>query len=120
MNRMAWAAIAAMTLGSPCIAAEPWEGVWATEASWCGNKPGETDAVPVTITRTFVEGYENRCDVTKVTRIQRMDAWVLDLGCSGEGEEYSTREVLALLDNGNLMRLTADRFAIEMKPCPPP
>jgi poly(3-hydroxybutyrate) depolymerase len=42
-------------------------GRWAAEADWCFNPRG--DRVPIEITTTELRGYENRCEIQRITEI---------------------------------------------------
>jgi hypothetical protein len=117
-RRMLRVAVLGLMLSTVCAsAAEPWEGLWAAEASWCRNSPGETDQVPVRYSRTGIEGLESACSLTKVTRLQKVNAWILDQSCSGEGESWSARELVMVTDEGDMVRFTEEGFAITMKRC---
>ena len=84
----AFAGIAACA-GSPVPEVEtaPYVGRWAADPAWCENKPGETDALPITITETAFLGYENECEIDVSIA---GDAGVYDIRrqCVGEGVPY--------------------------------
>ncbi len=57
-------------------------GRWAAEADWCFNPRG--DRVPIEITTTELRGYENRCDIQRITEIS--EGYEAALKCDAEGE----------------------------------
>ncbi|WP_292033503.1 MULTISPECIES: hypothetical protein [unclassified Brevundimonas] len=66
-------------------------GRWAAEADWCFNPRG--DRVPIEITTTEFRGYENRCDIQRITQIST--GYELALKCDSEGESRYERLRLA-------------------------
>lgn len=69
-------------------------GRWAAEAEWCANPRG--DRAPITITATHWEGYENRCDITRIDQVS--GAYVAHLSCEAEGTRSNERVRLAATD----------------------
>ena len=57
-------------------------GRWAAEADWCFNPRG--DRVPIEISTTELRGYENRCDIQRITELS--DGYEAALKCDAEGE----------------------------------
>jgi hypothetical protein len=57
-------------------------GRWAAEADWCFNPRG--DRMPIEITTTELRGYENRCDIQRITEIST--GYEAALKCDAEGE----------------------------------
>ena len=57
-------------------------GRWAAEADWCFNPRG--DSVPIEITTTELRGYENRCEIQRITELS--DGYEAALKCAAEGE----------------------------------
>ncbi|MNS61752.1 hypothetical protein D3C72_947880 [compost metagenome] len=57
-------------------------GRWAAEADWCFNPRG--DRVPIEITTTELRGYENRCDIQRITELST--GYEAALKCDAEGE----------------------------------
>ena len=57
-------------------------GRWAAEADWCFNPRG--DRVPIEINTTELRGYENRCDIQRITELS--DGYEVALKCDAEGE----------------------------------
>jgi len=90
-----------LSISSSATAAEPWEGKWAADPSWCGNTSETTDAVPVVYSRRRMEGYENSCRVTDIRRIRSETR--LSLACEGEGMSYT--DVQWLRVSGNRLRV---------------
>lgn len=66
-------------------------GRWAAEADWCSNPRG--DRVPIEITTTEFRGYENRCDIQRITQIST--GYEVALKCDAEGEARYERIRLA-------------------------
>lgn len=81
---------------SPAPGAGPtsFVGRWAAEAEWCANPRG--DRTPITITSSRFEGYENRCDITRIE--QTTGAYVAHLSCQSEGLHRTERVRLAATD----------------------
>lgn len=57
-------------------------GRWAAEADWCFNPRG--DRMPIEITTTELRGYENRCEIQRITELS--DGYEAALKCDAEGE----------------------------------
>ena len=81
-------------------------GRWAAEADWCFNPRG--DRVPFEITTTEFRGYENRCDIQRITEIST--GYEAALKCDAEGEPRyerirltATKQTLAItwMDRSN-------------------
>jgi hypothetical protein len=58
-------------------------GRWANEASWCRNKLGTTDEIPMIFSARGVEGYEFRCRFDRVAG--GGGTWRISATCFGEG-----------------------------------
>ncbi|MFC5371493.1 hypothetical protein ACFPIF_02960 [Brevundimonas faecalis] len=69
-------------------------GRWAAEAEWCFEPRG--DRVPIEITTTELRGYENRCDIQRITQIST--GYEAALKCDGEGGSRYERIRLAAGD----------------------
>ncbi|WEK56851.1 MAG: hypothetical protein P0Y52_09850 [Candidatus Brevundimonas phytovorans] len=69
-------------------------GRWAAEADWCFNPRG--DRQPIEITTTELRGYENRCDLQRITEIST--GYEVALKCDGEGQARYERVRLAATD----------------------
>jgi hypothetical protein len=109
-------ALASLLLSTVCAsAAEPWEGVWATDAAWCKNKSDQE--LLVRYSSKAITSKETDCKVTKVTRVQKTSAWIVDQACAGDGGTWDTRDILMVTDDGDLIRFTDDGFAITMTRC---
>ena len=116
------ALIVCLALAAPALAAEPWEGIWAAEKDWCqyADRIGWHDPAPIRITTSQIAGLENVCDVTRITKIGQMQAWIVDMACSGEGDRYDAREMFLITHDDLLLRYTIDGFAIELHRCQSP
>ena len=66
-------------------------GRWAAEADWCFNPRG--DRVPIEITTTELRGYENRCEIQRITEIST--GYEAALKCEAEGEARYERVRMA-------------------------
>ena len=81
-------------------------GAWAADSAWCGNTANDGDAVPIRISETRFEGYENRCDVVQIDG--GGSSWNATLSCEGEGQTSIERVRMDV--SGDTMALTyADR-----------
>jgi hypothetical protein len=111
--------IATITFPDDALAVEPWEGIWAAEKDWCryAAEIGSHDPAPVRITSSKIQGLENTCDVTDVTKISKLQVWIIDMACSGEGERYDDGEVFLITSDDLLLRYTRDGYAIKMHRC---
>jgi hypothetical protein len=69
-------------------------GRWALEAEWCADPRG--DRVPITITTSRFDGYENRCAITSIDETDQ--AYVAHLSCESEGLHSQERVRLAATD----------------------
>ncbi len=75
-------------------------GRWAANVAWCANARGPER--PIDITPTRFEGYENSCDITRISQVD--DGYEATLTCMAEGETSSERVRMAVQGEG--MRLT--------------
>lgn len=99
-------ALAACT-DAPVTAPEPapqlaFVGTWAADAEWCSNTPMTTDRVPVRISETRFEGYENSCDIIALD--ETGEGWDAQMICMAEGMEY--RHTVRMAVQGDTLRLT--------------
>ena len=69
-------------------------GRWAAEADWCFNPRG--DRVPIQITTSELRGYENRCEIQRITEIST--GYEAALKCEAEGQARYERVRLAATD----------------------
>ena len=75
-------------------------GRWAGKADWCANTTGAEQ--PITITPFRFEGYENSCDITRITQVA--DGYEVALSCTAEGE--TAGELVRLSVQQDVLRLT--------------
>ncbi|MFN4287264.1 MAG: hypothetical protein ACK4E3_02055 [Brevundimonas sp.] len=99
-------ALAACT-DAPSGAPEPaprlaFVGTWAADAQWCANTAMTTDRVPVRISETRFEGYENSCDIIALD--ETGEGWDAQMICMAEGMEY--RHTVRMVADGDTLRLT--------------
>ena len=102
--RMKSAAVAALALALPTLAAEPYEGAWAAKVAWCGHSSSQTDEVPITISSKGLEGYEYGCSFASVNKLG--NAWIATMVCGAEGENWV--ETMRMTVSGNTLTLKAD------------
>ena len=77
------------------------DGAWAMNPDSCNVT--NTDLVPMRISGTTIFGYESRCELTNPVNIRGMSGQLFDLVCSGEGEEWTTRGLILLNQDGTLV-----------------
>jgi hypothetical protein len=108
-----------VSFATPTLAVEPWEGIWAAEKDWCqyADGIGSHDPAPIKITSSRLSGLETACDITRVKKIDQLQAWIIDMACSGEGQQYDDRELFLITRDALLLRYTMDGFAVEMHRC---
>ncbi|MEM7399919.1 MAG: hypothetical protein AAF354_13415 [Pseudomonadota bacterium] len=122
--RMRWTmrigiAATVLSLTTPALASEPWEGIWAAQKDWCqyADEIGSRDPAPLQITSSRLFGLENACDITRVSKIDKLQAWIVDMTCTAEGQQYVDRELFSITQDKRLLRYTSDGFAIMMHRC---
>ncbi len=81
--------VAPLTSASSHAGEPDYVGKWAYKLSWCNNKPGDTDQVPVNITRDGIEGLENFCRFVRASK--RDNGWTIQTRCNGEGTTYNEK-----------------------------
>lgn len=97
MNRR-FALTLAFTLAATASMAAPFDGQWAYDRGICGNRPDQTDVVPLVIEGSTITGYESSCDITTIEPIGSAGAaWRARLSCGGEGETWAVDALFALL-----------------------
>ncbi|MBL8569205.1 MAG: hypothetical protein JNK84_08975 [Phreatobacter sp.] len=104
---IAIAALAAIPGGSSDALAQPasapgYVGRWAAEASWCRNRPGTTDELPIRLTARGMEGMENSCRFTRIEGAS--PEWRVARTCQVEG--MTQRDRIVLRREGNSLRIT--------------
>jgi hypothetical protein len=67
-------------------------GRWAAERSWCANRPGTTDELPVRFSARAFEGFELSCRFVRVEGGK--GRWEIAARCEGEGMTEQRRFVL--------------------------
>ena len=98
-------------------ATPPFAGAWAADSSWCGNTAAGGDAVPIRISPTRFEGYENRCDIVQIDG--GGTSWTATLSCEAEGETYAERVRMDVVgDAMNLVYLDRGGQAVALTRCP--
>ncbi len=112
----AFAGVAACA-GSPAPEAEtaPYVGRWAADPAWCANKPGETDALPITITETAFLGYENECEMD-VVATDEAGVYSIRRQCVGEGVPYED-DISVSINNDRMTLTTAEGRETEFYKC---
>lgn len=97
--------------------AEPWEGLLAEDQSYCQNEVGSQEDSPHRYTRKMFAFYDSACDVRKMSRVNRMKAWTVELSCGGPGGRVAVRELLMVTGDDTLARFTEDGYLFEMTRC---
>jgi hypothetical protein len=106
-----------MLLAGSAHAAEPWEGHWAADPSWCGGETGIDEEAPVIMTAKRFEGLENSCAVIRIMRSK--GTVTLSLDCWGEGVNYKERIELWLAGGKLQMQyLDRDNGVVTFHRCP--
>lgn len=94
------ALLAGLTLPAAAGAQQPgYVGNWASEASWCRNKLGTTDEIPLRVSARGVEGFEFRCSFDRVSG--KDGRWDVTATCQGEGMTEKRR--IRLVRDGDAM-----------------
>lgn len=102
--------------GQPVPTPANFVGLWAADPAWCGNTPATGDRVPIRITATRFEGYENHCDILSVREAQGV--YDADLRCTSEGTT-SDQAIRMLVDGDNLdlTYVSAGGGKVQLKRC---
>ena len=79
--------------------AKSFVGRWTANATWCANPQG--DQRPIDITPMRFEGYENRCDIERITEVA--SGYELSLVCTAEGQTRRERVFAAV--SGDMLSL---------------
>lgn len=79
--------------------AKSFVGRWTANAAWCADPQGERR--PVEITPLRFDGYENRCDIERITEIA--SGYELALVCTAEGQTRHERVFAAV--SGDMLSL---------------
>ncbi len=88
--------ILATVLAAAAAQAAPLDGRWALDQHVCTAPEG--DFVPVVIKGDDILYYESECTVTEWKAIGEANAaWTATMSCAGEGEEWETETILALV-----------------------
>lgn len=74
-------------------------GGWAGEASWCRNKPGTTDELPMRFSARGFEGHEIRCSFDRIAG--GAGRWDISATCHGEGMTEKRR--MSLTREGDVL-----------------
>jgi hypothetical protein len=106
---------AALALGSTSVALEPWEGKWTESSQLYTCDAARGDWTPLVIMSKQSAGgwlagdhgvivFEREadpwsCEISKVTNVLDLDAWIFDLDCSQEGMEFRQRSIVMLTKN---------------------
>ena len=84
--------------GAASAVERPFDGRWGFDAEACTLQPGESDLVPTVIAHDEIQYYESHCRIETVEPIggAESSAWRVRLSCSGEGETWTSEEILAI------------------------
>lgn len=92
-------------------------GAWAANAAWCGNTPATGDSVPIRISETRFEGYENRCDIVQIDG--GGTSWNATLSCQAEGQTSMERVRMDVTGDAlNLVYLDRGGEGVTLTRCP--
>lgn len=92
-------------------------GAWAANAAWCGNTPATGDSVPIRISETRFEGYENRCDIVQIDG--GGTSWNATLSCQAEGQTSMERVRMDVTgDAMNLVYVDRGGEGVTLTRCP--
>lgn len=77
-----------------------WVGIWTGDPDWCSaaGQIGEVSPAPIEISETAIRGYEYGCDISKAREVGKVNAALLRLNCSGEGETYKEQRLILKQD----------------------
>jgi hypothetical protein len=98
-KRLAIAVLAAATPAcGPALADSRLDGLWSLDPEWCGNDPGQTDHVPMSISLPRLLTHDSECEVQALEPLGiQPAAWRADMLCrAGSGEPVPTSAILAL------------------------
>jgi hypothetical protein len=93
-------------------------GKWYVESpAVCKGAPGETEGL-ITYTQKKMFGYENQCDIARVTPNGKRAE--LRMNCSGEGEKYWQTDIVEMQGDKLKVIRTADgrTFSFTYPRCP--
>lgn len=112
MIRAATLALLALTL--PASAQSRFDGAWTSrDASSCNPA---SDSV-IRIQGEQLRYWESGCQLGNPVAVRDLDATLYDADCSGEGETWRTRLMLALTPEGQLLHLN-QYGAMMLTACP--
>jgi hypothetical protein len=114
-----------LLLGLPVShAASAYEGRWAENPATCRNtRAGNTDDLPIVITRRLIETFAASCRVLSVRRqsAARGTAWRLRTSCRDEGQtetEPRTLDTVVLRVSGNRLSMRDMNGSHSLVRCP--
>jgi len=90
-------------------------GLWAGNAAWCAAPQGAER--PIRITPLRFEGYENSCDIARITEVA--GGYDADLRCQAEGRTRTER--VRLMTSGDMLTilyLDRDGASAKLGRCP--
>jgi len=100
----------------PGAGAPSFIGRWANDVSWCVNDGAATDRVPIQITTTRFEGYENGCDIVRIS--EEAASYVALLRCQSQGAVREERvRLTAAGDRLSILYLDRGGPAVDLNKC---
>lgn len=100
MKRLGFLAAASVFMASPALAAEWWHGsyMWDIASGECGANDSS-----ITYWDKTVKGWEHSCTIDKITNLVGLKGVILNLSCTGEGEDLGKSRTLLLdMPNGKI------------------
>lgn len=95
--------------------AEPYEGRWAQQTSWC---QATDDRMPFEIVGDEIRGYEGTCTIADQTDLGVGRSWRWTLKCSAEGTEFREDQLAMLTPGDDLIRVRSSGHMTTYKRCP--
>ena len=97
MRKIFWTTVTLGFFAAPAWAG-PFDGVWDGSGAQCQRAMSDAR---VTVSETALAFWETHCTLSNPTAIRDMpDAMLYDAACSGEGETWESRVLLARLSFG--------------------
>ncbi len=119
MKLLAVLAALPLFIASWALAGE-YDGLYRPEspsgAAWDCKTVG-MDGGAIAVRQGVFIGVETKCNLTSPVSVRGMQATLFDAGCSGEGETWNERLLIAKSDSG-ITLLFADGTPSELRLCP--
>ncbi|MBW7967890.1 hypothetical protein [Bradyrhizobium sp. BR 10289] len=89
----------AALVGGPAVAAQPYEGFWASTKKDCRD---QDSANRMSIEGGRLSWYETRCRASEMTADGKF-GWKMHLACEGEGETFRSNPRVSIAADGRLV-----------------